>query len=320
MKKIGFFLVLVNIIFLTNCGKPFPNITPTENTPSDASQIDKTTIDTTPEDKPLPTSCNTNADCGEGNYCNNENKCYKSIGECTKTMQCWNWGEDICSTDYKCVPQAERRNCGVDRYYKALEGCIQKPCSDSKECQSDFCVNFRCAECYPAANNCPSGTTCYLNPQLNNSTTNHPADAYRCEPTRLKCKSNSDCGLGICITKDQHHSDGKTEEGTCVFTTPSPEGNLLEVDGKYNVNYRARQILFINPKTGYVVSSETGKSTIRHGPLIYNPKITHCFKLIDIEDNFIDLRNVHIQGAVITNDKAFGQMACAGTPPWIYER
>lgn len=267
--------------------------------------------------------CNKNADCKNG-FCDNNNQCYQ------ETVECIIFCKDINQScvNFKCVDDnAYKKTCPPDT--TAIDHntyCQPNKCSKNSDCQSGVCYDGRCGKCNPGGNQCSGSEVCFENPHYLHAYGREKYEAYYCAQKRYECKTDTDCGKGVCNLQETRipHTDNAgynlTQPGTCTYDFKNiqnkPYCAIRSEDWEWVFFYNAHQILHIDPRTGVIGLGIKAAMNDYSGPSSYNINKIGCFKLLDKKGEFIDLKNCYFEGMVLVNHQKYGDLACIGNSIW----
>jgi V8-like Glu-specific endopeptidase len=164
----------------------------------------------------VPTSCTTNAECGDGNLCNGEETCGVS-GQCQPGTPI------ICNDGNPCTD---------DTCNPATGGCVftnnTAPCDDGDACTvGDTCS---AGSCRPGTDrNCDDGNPCTADSCVKDTGCIHTRTSGGPCDDGNACTSEDTCSAGVCVGNPVDGTacpNGTCQSGTCVPTCPTFTGNV----------------------------------------------------------------------------------------------
>ena len=195
--------------------------------------------------KPMPETCRTNHDCGEGFICTEEGVCKAIVPECTKAIDCadhqWNVrcvGHWSCENN-TCVEQCDFERCGDGECSAELGETTQScpaDCSEGPSCGDGVCQEgelYTCPEDCQQVNcrsdaDCNDGNLCTHDACDNgicvNMATRCP-QGMQCNPINGQCEGDTpSCGDGICQEGEEYTCPEDCQPLYCLNDDDCPAG------------------------------------------------------------------------------------------------
>ena len=150
--------------------------------------------------------CQSNDDCSDGGYCNEYNRCIKTI--------CPN--DDYCGRYKICKEEQCIDGCRINTDCSNGEVCIENRCQEALDCRDDQSICTNGFKCNIANGKCEINNDCSTNSDCPDD---YKCDFLKCTPKKL-CSKDSECGDGeFC-----------TNAGYCDIDTGNCDSNQYCID------------------------------------------------------------------------------------------